>query len=283
MAWSPPPVENFEGLIDQLVSKYQLTAKQIDVLLGKVDINTLTPKERRQLLKALEEILSSADANAGKWVDKVISQAYVSGAATALVSLGIVMSLIEGKKMVNEDSKLNKVTIDSIKQVTYDDLLLMTQNTRKQVKQILSKILAETMKGKEIGIHNTDLTKQYLQQLKKAGNLAIVDRAGKTWTLEAYAKMVVRTKISQAQRAGIVNEALKRGALLGVISANGSQHASCRKWENKIVKLTPDAPGDYPLLSDLENGDEIFHPHCKHQVFPVRSVDLLPKSILDQN
>lgn len=89
----------------------------------------------------------------------------------------------------------------------------------------------------------------------------------------------------QSHLEGTMNESLKRDALYRVISSHNSKHASCRKWEGKIVRLTADAPSDYPLLSDLRayGFKEIFHPSCKHHVFPVRNLESLPPQIKELN
>lgn len=45
------------------------------------------------------------------------------------------------------------------------------------------------------------------------------------------------------------------------------------------IKLTAEASGDYPILSNLRNYGfkEIFHPGCKHHVFPVRDLKCMSK------
>jgi hypothetical protein len=87
--------------------------------------------------------------------------------------------------------------------------------------------------------------------------------------------------LAQTQRESAINDALGRNAYYGIISSHGASDL-CRNWEGRIVKLTPDAEGDYPYYGALPNR-EIFHPRCKHVVSPVRRPDRLPESIRQRN
>lgn len=68
-----------------------------------------------------------------------------------------------------------------------------------------------------------------------------------------------------------INEAVADEAYYGVISSHGAKD-DCANWEGKIVKLVPNAPGDYPYIGDLPNR-EIFHPRCRHTISPIRRPD----------
>ncbi|MNC62751.1 Phage minor capsid protein 2 [compost metagenome] len=120
---------------------------------------------------------------------------------------------------------------------------------------------------------NADLLQRMRQTLGSAIDTGIIDAAGRRWKPEVYVEMVTRTKMNATHREATINEAVGRGAYYAVISRHGAADA-CRNWEGRVVKLTPDAPGEYPYVGDLPRR-EIFHPNCRHVLSPIRDPKLL--------
>ncbi|WP_028560841.1 phage minor capsid protein, partial [Paenibacillus pinihumi] len=100
-----------------------------------------------------------------------------------------------------------------------------------------------------------------------------ISAGGRRWKPETYVDMVTRTKMAEAHRESTANEAVQRGVFYGVISRHGATDA-CSRWEGRIVKLTMEAPGDYPYFLDLPRR-EIFHPNCRHVITPIRNPESL--------
>lgn len=289
MTYNPPKkIEKFEYKITELEGIYKDASSELIKLLLSADLENLSNADMQKLEKLMNQVLSKADNKAKDWTKEAITTSYTEGQALALVTLGFEKAMEKARKAI-EFKRLDRQGIVQIANVTYNDLLLMTNNTRQRVKDVLSKIVLENMRGKEIGVNSKELSKKIIkdlrEQLLKESDFAIIDRANKRWSIESYSRMIARTKMSQAQIDGTVNESLRRESFYGVISSHGSKHASCRKWEGKIVRLSDSAPGDFPLLSDLRAYDfrDIFHPLCRHFVYPVRDVSFLPEPIRKDN
>lgn len=290
MTYEPPEeIETYNNLIEKLEQILQGSSEQLKAFLMSNDFQNLSPKDQLEIEKRIDEILIATNQQIFTWVDMAINYAYIVGVAITLKTIGIKPTMKAAKEAVKIGNQLNKQTTNQIKKVTYNDLLLMTQNTSQRVKDVVTRVVMENMRNREIGVslkeNYRNIIRGLNEEARDAADFSIVDQAGRTWTTESYSKMVARTKVMQAQFEGTINESLKREAYYGVISSHNSKHASCRKWEGKIVKLSADAPGDYPLLSDLRayGFKEIFHPQCKHHVFPVRNLEILPPQIKQLN
>jgi hypothetical protein len=287
MAWNPPPKQNYEYEADKLINEYKRAAVRLkNILLGS-DFSTLTARERQRLLAEIVKILRELDSTAEKWINENIPKAYQDGQAAAIVSLGEAATLAQAAELVSKN-KLNVDFVAAMVADTMDDLLMMTHNTEVQVKRAVRKIVGEQLRSKVTQNEGRktmerDVKKALRKELERAANFAIRDRANRIWSIDAYSEMVVRTKIQQAHLEGTTNEALSREAYYAVISDHNSKHLTCRRWENKIVKLTADAPGDYPTLAEVRATGGIFHPRCQHTVYPTRDVSLLPWQILKKN
>jgi len=287
MAWNPPPIPKQEYIyeVERLVEEYKRGAERIRDLLLRAPMD-MKAIDRQKLLQEIIKILRELDATAAEWVEKNIPKAYQEGAALALVSIGEAVSIAKALDMISKN-RLNKEFVEAIVADTMEDLLQLTQNTEAQVKKIIRQIVGEQLRQRavegEAGRKQIRNASQALRkEAERAANFAIRDRANRVWSIEAYVRMAVRTKVMQAHLEGTTNEALSRGAYYATISAHNSKHLACRRWENRIVKLTDDAPGDYPTLAEVRMTG-IFHPNCQHGIYPFRNPDILPQQIKDVN
>jgi hypothetical protein len=230
--------------------------------LNRID---LTNFQRAQLLVVQKEIadaLSELNDKTNEWVKTMIPKAAEDGVISSIIALGVAQTVEEAQKIVTFN-RLNRDFIKTAVADTQDDLLQVSQNVERKVRTAIRQVTAEAMRSNLTqGINTTDSIKRDIlrdlrKQLGDSLNTGILDTMGRRWKPEVYAEMVTRTKLAQTQRESAINDALGRDALYGIISSHGAKDA-CRNWEGKIVKLTADAPGDYPYYRMLPNR-EIFH------------------------
>jgi hypothetical protein len=266
-------IPTYEHDIAVLVGYYREALQKITNELNRID---LTNFERAQLLvvqKEIADVIADLDVRTKAWVASMIPKAAEDGIIYSIMALGVAETVAEAQKIVTFN-RLNREFIKTAVADTQDDLLQISQNVDRKVRTAIRQVTAEAMRSNLTqGINTTDSVKRdILRNLKErlgdSINTGIIDSMGRRWRPEVYAETVVQTKLAQTQRESAVNDALGRNALYGVISSHGAKDA-CRNWEGKIVKLTPDAPGDYPYYGSLPNR-EIFHPRCKHVISPVR-------------
>jgi hypothetical protein len=280
------PTPTYEYDISILIGYYREALQKVSNELNRIDLTNL---ERANLLvvqKEIADVLAELDVRTSAWVASMIPKAAEDGIIASIIALGVADTVEEARTIV----VLNRLNRDFIKTAiadTQDDLLQVTQNVSRKVRTTIRQVTAEAMRANlSQGINTTDSIKRDIlrdlrQRLGESLNTGIIDAASRRWDPKVYAEMVVRTKLAQTQRESAINDALGRNAYYGVISSHGASDL-CRLWESKIVKLTPDAPGDYPYYGALPNR-EIFHPNCKHVISPIRRPDRLPESIRQRN
>jgi hypothetical protein len=280
------PTPTYEYDIAILIGYYREALQKVSNELNRID---LTNFERANLLvvqKEIADVLAELDVRTSAWVASMIPKAAEDGIIASIIALGVADTVEEARTIV----VLNRLNRDFIKTAiadTQDDLLQVTQNVSRKVRTTIRQVTAEAMRANLTqGINTTDSIKRDIlrdlrQRLGESLNTGIIDAAGRRWKPEVYVETVTQTKLAQTQRESAINDALGRNAYYGIISSHGAKDL-CRNWEGRIVKLTPDAEGDYPYYGSLPNR-EIFHPRCKHVVSPVRRPDRLPESIRQRN
>lgn len=105
------------------------------------------------------------------------------------------------------------------------------------------------------------------QQLRENGLTALTDRGGRRWSIDRYADMLTRTKLTEARNTGLSTKMLENGTDLVQVSINGSKHEACADQEGKIFSLTGKTDGYPPLDDAISEG--LFHPNCQHTINPV--------------
>jgi hypothetical protein len=270
----PQPTYDYE--ISQLLNYYKDALQKISNELNRID---LTNFERAQILVTQKEIanaIADLDDKMKAWVEKMVPQATEAGIIRSIMSLGVADTVEESQKIVTFN-RLNRDFIKTAVADLQDDLLQVTQNVERKVRTAIRQVTAEAMRSNltqgltTIDAIKPDIIRGLKQRLGDALKTGIIDAAGRRWKPEVYVDMVTRTKLAQTQRESAINDAIGRDAYYGIISSHGAKDA-CRNWEGKIVKLTVDAPGDYPFYGSLPNR-EIFHPNCKHVISPIRRPD----------
>lgn len=279
------PKPNFKYNATRLVKLYKRAAEDIMREIERSDLTQYSANSRA-LLADISEIIVDLDDNAEKWVKENIPKSAREGVARSLVTLEIASSMEEAEKIV-KFNKINRELVQAAVADTYQDIAYVTQNINRKTKAGLRKAFADTIREQYTQgvtglqtIKRETLNKMYsdLEGLTRTG---ITDAAGRKWRAETYVEMVAQEKMNQAYFEANTNEAIARGAFYGIISSHGATDA-CRYHEGRIVKLTEDAPGDYPTVEELEATGQIFHINCGHHVSTLRNLDILPASVLDK-
>ncbi|WP_249267725.1 phage minor capsid protein [Paenibacillus sp. FSL E2-0230] len=234
----------------------------------------------RAALAEVAAILRSLNDESAAWVENYIPKAATDGIARTIVALGAADTLEDAEKIV-KFNRINREFVASAVADTQADLLAVTNNVSRRVKTAIRQATADSMRANLTrGINgnrtlNADILARMKKTLGSAVDTGIVDSAGRRWLPENYVKMLTRTKMAATQRESAINEAVGRGAYYGVISRHNAVD-KCRAYEGMIVKLTPDAPGEYRYIGDLPR-NEIFHPCCKHLVTAIRDPKILER------
>lgn len=267
MREAPQPTYDYD--VKKVVKAYKKALKDVQ---SEVNSLFLTDFERAKIRVAEENIriiLSDTTKYTDEWASVAITKSAHEGVASTIYSLGLVATFDEALKLASFN-RPNRLLIEAAIADTQADLLAMTQNIDRQAKIAIRKATAEAMRSTLTRGNNAsqEIAKAIRQRIVAATDVAIIDRAGRRWKVGNYADVIARTNMMNAHREATINEALSEEAYYGRVSRHGATDA-CASWEGKIVKLIPDADGDYPYIGDIPR-NQIFHPACKHRITALR-------------
>jgi hypothetical protein len=142
----------------------------------------------------------------------------------------------------------------------------MLQTAGKQYMETAQKALAKTA----LGTSGRRAVAEIVEGWADSGLPAFVDRAGKTWTPEAYASTIVRSSSTQMATETQLARMDELGENLVQISSHLGARPKCEPYQGKIF-WTVKPEGNYDsLYNDTSYGqvDGLFGINCGHTMYP---------------
>lgn len=267
------PVKIREGKIDELTNLYKETYKKL-----AQEIVTASDAGKIQKAKVMARInyeLKQLGIDADKVIREEISKYYYDGANQALEDLRKLDIDLSAPASAAINREAVRALVDETAALYADSIIGVSRNASNIVssvyRQQLNYILAE---GKLTGSTRRLISKAVTAQLQESGIGALTDKAGRSWSLERYSAMLVRTKGAEARNQGLANKMVSYGYDLVQVSRHGSKHKACRDLEGKILSLTgatpkgTKLPGGYVVWGTLAEARSagLFHPNCEHAI-----------------
>lgn len=275
MAAIPEP--KYDRDVNILIQALKAALLAIQAELMRLDVSDMSRANSTAALAEIAVILREFNEESAAWVAEHIPSAATDGVVRAMLDLGVT-DTAEKARRIAKFNRINQEFVATAVADTQADILAVTQNIERRVRTAIRQVTAESMRGnitKGINGRKTisrDILEGMQRTLGDVVNTGIVDSAGRRWNPKHYVDMLTRTKLMQTHREATVNEAIGRGSYYARVSRHGATDA-CAQWEGRIVKLTPDAPGEYPYVGDISRRD-LFHPCCKHVLSPFRSPEI---------
>lgn len=264
-----PPRPNYDYDVNRLVAFFEASNKQTRELLASLYTeNKMTRAMLTSYRAQLAAIIKQLREQGVQWSEQAVTNAALNGVADSIYALGLATTYEESRSIA-QLSKINQAFVTAQIADTQADILAVTQNIDRQTRALISRTFAERLRAQLASgsNHPSELKTAVSADLRGKLDRAIVDAAGRRWKVGDYVDMLAQTKAMQAHREASRNTAQEEGARYGRISTHGAKDA-CSNWEGRIVKLDPDAPGDYPYIDDLPTR-EIFHIRCRHLCSPI--------------
>jgi Phage minor capsid protein 2 len=278
------PEPKYDRDTDRLVREYKKAMLELKAYLQRQDVATLTKANARAIIKHISKRLNELDLFADEWIQEHIPKSVTDGVASTLFNLAVVDSIDEAKKIV-QFNKLNQMLVEAAIADTQEDLLQVSTNVKKRIRNEIRRVAAEVTRANMarnvngLKSMNREIVRKLRNSLGEAVETGIVDSARRRWKPEDYVETLTRTKMLENYRQAQTNEAIERKALYGIISSAGSKDA-CRYHEGRIIKLDPSAEGNYPTYEELKASNQIFHPRCVHHFTVMRDPKRLPSETL---
>lgn len=102
-----------------------------------------------------------------------------------------------------------------------------------------------------------------MDDLVGQGISAFTDRAGRRWSLRAYAEMAARTEAANAAISGHVEGLLEHDIKLVRITTHSDSCPQCAPWQGRVLSIGGSPYGQYPTLETAKD-DGLYHPSCRH-------------------
>jgi len=218
------------------------------------------------ILKEVDIILSELESSTRKWVNREVKNGYVGGAKASIAflnqelntSLKYTFTKIdeEAVKAIADDTFMNFAeAISGVKRATSK---LLDQATKERIRAIIAE-------GKISGETRKSIIGNIASQLRQ-GFVALKDKSGKTWSIEAYSKMLANTKLNEATNQGVINQLSQEGDDLVQVVGTEASCELCNPWVGKILSISGKNK-NYPNIAQAEDAG-LMHPNCKHRYAP---------------
>lgn len=250
--------------IKNLIDSYEQAYKNIvETILNETSAGKI---RKAKVMATIRVQLKELGVSVDQWAKSEIPQYYLDGANVAIQDLrdmGVDLSGPKGLVPINKEAIASLV--DTTNLAFADGLTGIMRNARTVVNDALKMQLNFIIANGELTGESLRTVKIAIkQQLTDSGLTAIRDRAGRKWSFDRYAEMLVRTKAVEARNAGLGDKMLQNGYDLVQVSNHNSSHPACAEWEGKILSLTGNTKG-YPTLNDAQDAG-LFHPNCQHAI-----------------
>lgn len=258
------PVKIRDGQIESLITLYKQTyVKLVREIQDATDAGKIS---KARVLARISRELEDLGVAVDKWAKREIPQYYLDGANLAqqdLRALGVDISKSKNFAVVNTEAL--KALTDEVALAFANSITAIYRNSSQLLSTAIKQQLNFTIaQGKLTGEARKTISNNIKQVIQDNGITALTDKAGKNWTFDNYARMLARTKATEARNQGLANRMLTSGYDLVQVSNHGTNHPACAKWEGKILSLTGKTPG-YPTLYEAAAAG-LFHPNCEHAI-----------------
>lgn len=128
--------------------------------------------------------------------------------------------------------------------------------------RVTAQVLSGAMSGREALV-------RAVKEWSQRGLPSIIDKAGRQWTTEAYANMVIRTNTRRVITEVQMERALEYGADLIEVSAHSGARPLCEPYQGRIFSLSGKSE-KYPPFSTTSYGEPagLFGINCGHIQYP---------------
>jgi len=254
--------EGIATLEDILVTSY-------NQILGEINSATnFGVANRKVILAQIDAHLQTMGVNVNDFISTEIPAQYKDGANDAvnqLTDLGAEVAVKTGFNTVHTEA-INALVSDTAS--SFADAM---QGVHRSAQRLLSaavkqQITQNIATGMAQGSTLDAVKKQIKGTLADNGLDSLVDKSGRSWTLDRYAEMLYRTKMAEARNLGMVNRMAENGYDLVQVSAHGAIDV-CGPWEGQILSTTGatrEYEGESISTVQQATDDGLFHPNCRH-------------------
>lgn len=241
-------------------------ARAVERSASAIDQMTTRLETQRRMLNAVDGILDTLDSDLPGAVQDLVDLAHNRGlsvASGAAAEAGIEGALGGGIADTGTNVQLARAATNNM------------QGMRMQIRRWTNDTFAQAGLSAAGNIasgavNRRDASRRMLTRLARQGITGFKDRSGRNWEMGAYAEMVGRTTVAQAQLEAQAQRLQELDIDTVIISDAAEECNLCRPWEGQVLSLSGSTAGRLSdgtfVMGTLDEarGQGLFHPNCGH-------------------
>ena len=212
---------------------------------------------QKTLLQRVQQIRSDLLKGSRTWCTEAIPDSYMKGMDWAD------KDPLMGGKAIPGFGSIHQQAAQVLAENTYNRLQDVGQAVGRKVDDLARAISLEASKGSVLGYQTTrQAAKRIKADLAEKGITGFVDKAGRSWDMGRYAKVLAQETTNGAFRQGTINRFQEHGHDLVRISTHSGSCPKCIPWQGRTLSISGNDP-DYPSLAEAQ-GAGLIHVGCLH-------------------
>ncbi len=212
---------------------------------------------QKTLLQRVQQIRADLLKGSRTWCTEAIPDSYMKGMDWADKDPFI------GGKAIPGFGSIHQQAAQVLAENTYNRLQDVGQVVGRKVDDLARAISLEASKGSVLGYQTTkQAAKRIKADLAEKGITGFIDKAGRSWDMGRYAKVLAQETTNGAFRQGSINRYQEHGHDLVRISSHSGSCTRCIPWQGRTLSLSGNDP-DYPSLAEAQ-GAGLLHVGCLH-------------------
>ena len=270
----------FEHGVTDLIQTFKAAQREISaqVIAAVKDGNLQRAQSRRLQLARLLALLDQIGAQTDPIARRLVAEAHAQGAAATVTQLGATVA----PEIPGAFNGISREAVTALQESIVGRLRDSRLTVGRQAQDVYATAGRRAALRAVLGAEGSPraAARQLAQDLQRdrdiarlvkdsRGAVGFVDKAGKRWSMDTYAEMVVRTTTRQAVVQGQVDRMASHGVNLARVSTHSSSCPICLPIEGKLISLD----GTVSEYHGEPVADTSFlpprHPNCRHTVSPV--------------
>lgn len=246
-----------EKLLETLIRIYLKAETDIINEIGRLQSQGLVDYHVLAALQRVQEILRKMESDCWEYVPQMVeSQFYVNHPEARKIPESIakhIAGYANASALTSEEMSIVQILVNNLMGEITDAEMTVTASLQSALvgriePDAYRRVGLEQVAGMEArGQGPFKAVPGFVEQLRREGVTAFVDKAGRHWSLHTYCSMVTRTTSRQAEVLAVLTKDPEHD--LYRVSSHSTTCKICAPYEGRVYSKSGTSP-DYPPLSD---------------------------------
>ena len=239
-----------DAQLKEIVEAYRLAEEQLASLVAKAVERGATGTAQfhrgqqealRELIRESEKVLKQLDGKTVPMVREIILRDYHAAIHSTGAYEGA--AIPQGVAAAGTQAIITE-TVDAAR-LSYQSILRSQADVYRRVQQVAAVEAATS------GVNRLQRVQSTLNKFADQGVSSFTDRAGRRWSMDTYADMIVRTAVNRAGNEGRIHGFRQNGVNLVIASSHKACAPQCLPYQGRVLSLDGTSG---PVVIDLPDG-----------------------------